>query len=462
MDEQSVQRLVSGVIKTQREHGDIWPSLLTRQFCEFYDGLDLSGKNRFLNTLAVDFGINIKDAAEAVRQFEDSLGKNDRTVQRSTQRLRDVLKPAYETLFNRINQLPDGVHFLIKLRADLLSLLEKDGNNANLRSLNISLKTKLQDWFGIGFLELERLTWSSPAKILDKIMRYEAVHPIESWEDLKQRVGPGRLCYSFFHRSLPQEPLTFVHVALVKELSAEIHSILGDMSPETKDPKAAVFYSITSSQRGLSGVDLGNFLIKRVVNEIQREYPSISIFSTLSPIPGFRKWLSTTVNHEAEAVEKDTSFNSLLLLSNESQDLRRIDSSKHPILVLKDIASDTSWTSNEGKVSIVGPIIQRLCSRYIVLEKKRSFALDPVANFHIRNGAAVHRINWLGDTSEKGMKQSFGIMVNYMYTLSDIESNNQKYLLDGTISFTQPLQQECLVWAKTQQKDRLNGKSSKL
>ncbi|KAI8853561.1 malonyl-CoA decarboxylase, partial [Chytridium lagenaria] len=235
-----------------------------------------------------------------------------------------------------------------------------------------------------------------------EVIQYEAVHAIPSWQALKQRLGPARLCYAFFHRGMPHEPLTFIQVALLKEIEWDVQRILNDPAPDFTDPhlcKTAIFYSISSSQKGLAGVDLGNFLIKRVVKEIQRDFPAVSTFCTLSPIPGFRSWLNTQFN----LIES--------LLSIGGGDGRSAWN------VLRDCLQTDEWQEKASKVSAFKPILLRLCSRYLLLEKKRSFALDPVANFHVRNGACVHRLNWLGDTSAKGMKQSYGIMVNYVYVL---------------------------------------------
>ncbi|KAI8921804.1 malonyl-CoA decarboxylase-domain-containing protein [Entophlyctis helioformis] len=446
-DETAVRQLLMGVIKAKREQGDIWPCLLTRQCCEFYEGLDMAGRTKFLCVLGRDFDIDLQDTASAVTQFEESMSKSDRSVIRSSQRLRLVLTPAYLTFFSRINQLPGGMAFLVHLREDILKILATNGNDLHLRALNDALKAKLQEWFSMGFLDLERITWHSPANILEKIVRYEAVHEIPSWQALKQRLGPGRLCYSFFHRSMPQDPLTFVQVALVQDISDQVQAILHDKSPDVKDPKAAIFYSITSSQRGLSGVDLGNFLIKRVVKEIQLNFPSITTFCTLSPIPGFRAWLATAIANEIQHPPPDASGS--LLLPQEADALRAFAPSQAPIQTLSTVSGDAAWLESADQSRVFQPIIERLCSRYLTMEKKRALALDPVANFHIRNGASIYRLNWAGDTSDKGIRQSFGMMVNYIYDLPEIEANNQKYLLDGQITFWDPVHPS-LEWAQTQ------------
>ncbi|KAJ1345235.1 hypothetical protein BSLG_000749 [Batrachochytrium salamandrivorans] len=361
-EDKAIRKLVLGVVKAKREQGDIWPSLLTRQCCEFYESLDRPSRAKFLHLLAKDFCIDLQETAIAVKQFEDSM-----------------------------------------------SILEAEGTSVHLRALNDSLKTRLQEWFGMGFLDLERITWSTPALILEKAIQYEAVHSIESWQALKQRLGPGRLFYSFFHRGISHEPLTFVQVALVSEIATQVQGILTDNCPEIKDPKVAVFYSISSSQKGLSGVDLGNFLIKRVVKEVQINHPSITTFCTLSPIPGFMLWLQTTVN--GEIVNASHENGELLLLPEEVDLLQKKWPHQTPIQALQDISTNLEWLDDQEKTMILRPIVE-----------------------------------------QKGIKQSFGMMVNYIYNLGDVESNNQQYLLDGIIAVSNDPIHHSLVWANAQMK----------
>ncbi|TPX61419.1 malonyl-CoA decarboxylase [Spizellomyces sp. 'palustris'] len=444
-DDHDIRRLLRRTISTRREQGDILPSLLARQCCEFYEGLDLAGRANFLRILGRDFDVNREAVAVAAHKYLDarSAGKGDKGFMRTEEILRQSLQPLYEKFFERINQLPGGMQFLVNMRANVLEILGRNGNDPYLRGLSDSLKSQLQGWFGIGFLDLERITWNSPATVLEKIVRYEAVHAVPTWQALKQRLGPGRLCYSFFHRGMPQEPLTFVQVALVNEIAEDVQVILNDPSPEVPGPTVAIFYSISSSQRGLSGVDLGNFLIKRVVKEIQQFLPSIKTFCTLSPIPRFRQWLETRLN------SGNLPSGEPLLLGEEVEALKDLmghGAAEDGILILKDILAGNSWYEDPNISQTLKPILLRLCARYLLLEKKRSFALDPVCNFHIRNGACMHRLNWNGDASEKGLSQSYGIMVNYNYVLPEVETNNQLYLLDGTIAVMEPADQT-LEWA---------------
>ncbi|KAJ3410762.1 hypothetical protein HDV05_003264 [Chytridiales sp. JEL 0842] len=381
-DESMIKRLLTSAMKTRREGGDLYPS------------------------------VNQAEVKEAAETCLNAMSKGDRPTLRAEQNLREALQPRYAQFFSHINQLPGGLKFLVNLRADLLKVLQREHAHHHLKALNEFLKGQLQNWFGMGFLDLERITWSSPGAILEK-------------------------------------------VALLKDIEWDVQRVLNDPAPDFSEPQlcnTAIFYSISSTQRGLSGVDLGNFLIKRVVKEIQKRYPQVTTFCTLSPIPGFRKWLDTQFNQCINQTTQDE-----LLLKSETDVLRRFadgKGGKDAVLVLKELLEDPGWHTKPSVVAVLKPILVRLCSRYLLLEKKRSFALDPVANFHIRNGACVHRLNWMGDISEKGLAQSFGLMVNYVYLLPLIESNNQTYLLDGKITLIEPLSSSTRWAAEEEQSGR--------
>ncbi|KAI8901987.1 malonyl-CoA decarboxylase [Globomyces pollinis-pini] len=365
--------------------------------------------------------------------------------------MKDVLTPAYESLFSRISQLPGGLFFLIRLRADTNYLIKSPYIQAHerfqLQTISESLKSKFQEWFALNKVELQRITWETPAVTLEKILNYEAVHSIASWLALKRRLGVGRFCFAFLHSSIPHEPLTFVQVATMDTIPRHISAILDDPSPTYSGAKVAIFYSITSAQKGLTGVDLGNFLIKRVVRKIQSEMPSVETFVTLSPIPGFRRWLNLALNNQEN-----------LLLSDEIKSIEKLSPcDKHSINenLKKWFYMDKLYSPEVENV--LQPILLRLCAHYILHEKRRGFALDPVTNFHVRNGAYIQQLNWKGDISEKGFEQSFGIMINYNYKLHDIEENNQKYLLDGTIPILQPVS-DTIKWAVDNQDLRTSNK----
>lgn len=374
---------------------------------EAYLCLNDSGRLRFLSLLAQDFGVNnelVKELAkELLSQEPASLGKLH-------QQMRNALRPAGLALLMQFNSLPSGVNFLVDMRADLNRLGGRD--NPHLKELDKSLKDLLKSWFDVGFLDLVRISWSTPASILEKLIHYEAVHKIRSWSDLKNRLQTDRRCFAFFHPRMPDEPIIFVQVALVKELSDNIQKLLDESAP-LEDPfeaNTAIFYSITNAQVGLAGVGFGDFLIKRVVADLKQELPNIRTFSTLSPIPGFRRWLDNTQEDK-------------LLLSSEKQSLKEVSG----FTSIHDTLSTPNWHLNEELVTALQKPLMRMASEYLINIKNRNRALDPVANFHLNNGARLERINWLADTSEKGMKESAGMMVNYLYNLKDIESNHETY-----------------------------------
>jgi hypothetical protein len=304
-----IQRLVQQIVKSKREDGDIWPTLLCKQFCDTYCSLDISQRAHILTILGTEFGLDQAFAQESIERFQKQQHRHGRAGVMALQRLRNALEPAYESLFHRISQLPGGLLFLIQMRAHCLSMLNLgEYQTEGIQTIEAHLKLQFQHWFNSSGMELERISWKSPANILEKIVKYERVHAIPSWEALKQRLGPGRLCFSFFHPAIPHEPLTFVQVALLNQIPSTIEQILQDPKPGSDSAFVAIFYSITSSQKGLSGVDLGQFLIKRVVKEIQATIPQITTFCTLSPIPNFRKWILNTIHEEDQIAYPDHSL----------------------------------------------------------------------------------------------------------------------------------------------------------
>ncbi|CAI2189689.1 10058_t:CDS:10, partial [Funneliformis geosporum] len=430
-DANFIRKLISAAITMKRHGGDLVPSLIAKRCCELYETLDNEDKIKFMYILARDFGVIRDEALKAANNYinlsnEDAYG---RAVLRAEQILRHSMIPAHNVFFDRITPLPGGTKFLVNMRADLLAYLKENNHEACLMTLNESLKDKLSSLL-VGFLDLRRITWYSSAAILEKVIEYEAVHAIKDWDDMKRRVGPGRRLFAFFYKNMKHEPLVFIQVALTNEISDNVQAILEDPNPTKsiptiEDVNCAIFYSITS-QPGLSGIELGNFLIKRVVRELQAEFPSIKTFSTLSPIPGFQKWLNAVINVEGDSI----------LVDDEAEKIKNLRSylEGSGTEILKTILKSKDWIRDEVCFHTFKPILMRLCTRYILTEKRRNLALDPVANFHIRNGACVHRLNWLGDISNKGLEESFGIMANYNYILDHIERNNQQYLCDGKIS----------------------------
>ena len=272
------------------------------------------------------------------------------------------------------------------------------------------LRRLLSTWFDVGFLDLRHMDWHTPAALLEKLITYEAVHAIGSWSDLKNRLDSDRRCFAFFHPRMPDEPLIFVEVALSKGLPDRIQPILAGAHHEVDDPESAdtaAFFGISNCQTGLRGISFGNFLIKQVVQELKPELPQLRHFVTLSPMPGFAPWL-------AERRDDDT-------LPAELRDtLAGLDT--------------PDWHREAKHAERLAAAIKPLAARYLVEEKNaRGLPLNPVARFHLGNGAELHRINWLGDISPKGLKQAAGLMVNYLYVLDDIERNHENYTANATV-----------------------------
>ncbi len=383
-----------------------------------YLNLNDQGRRRFLQILAGDFAVDSKALYAASRDIHelDSLEHALRTQAH----LREILAPPRLRLLTQFNSLPEGVKFLVDLRANLLGFIDGD---ALLQSLDDDLQGLLTSWFDVGFLDLRRITWEAPAALLEKLIAYEAVHEIRSWEDLKNRLGPDHRCYAFFHPRMPDEPLIFIEVALVSGMSNSIQVLLEQNEP-AQNPlaaNAAVFYSISNTQKGLGGVNFGSFLIKRVADRLVQELPGLRTFATLSPIPGFCRYL------EANLPRHDVDL--LTLAEREAiSALFAADSSKGGLLEL--LASPNWYRDRQVVHALKGPLL-RLCAHYLVDERRNGRALDRVAHFHLSNGARIERINWLGDVSAKGLRQSAGLMVNYRYKLRDIEANHETYRTFG-------------------------------
>ena len=337
--------------------------------------------------------------------------------------LRRTLEPGRMKLLTQFNGLPEGVKFLVDLRADLRKLT---GKGAAFRVLDGDLRQLLTSWFDVGFLELRRIKWDSPASLLEKLIAYEAVHEIRSWDDLKNRLDSDRRCFAFFHPRMPDEPLIFVEVALVNGLAGNVQELLDEDAPviDPADADTAIFYSISNAQKGLAGISFGGFLIKRVVDVLKSEFHGLKTFSTLSPIPGFRSWL-----------DKGIKDGNLLLNEVETTSLREAAGLATEVTnPLKVILEASNWLDDETLSNALQPILIRLCTRYLLKEKGRNGrALDPVAHFHLTNGALVERLCWKGDASEAGISLSYGLMVNYLYSHDKIEQNHEVYTGDMKI-----------------------------
>ena len=322
--------------------------------------------------------------------------------------LAKLLSEGRTRFFKRLNALPDGLRFLLGLRADLLHWRKA---LPGIAPLDADLQELLSHWFDVGMLELQRMTWDSPASLLEKLMIYEAVHEISSWTDLRNRLDSDRRCYAFFHPQIPNEPLIFVEVAFCAEMADSVQSILDESAPLEDLDKArwAIFYSISNTQAGLRGVSFGNFLLKRVIDELNRDLPKIKKFATLSPIPGFADWLKKLpAQRLTELAEKRRKS------SDVQEDLGALTG---PQVLARLQQNDDAETQS---------LALKLAAHYLVHGNPGGQPVDPVARFHLGNGARIERLVWGADLSKKGKAQSCSMMVNYLYDLDELDANLSK------------------------------------
>ncbi len=363
--------------------GEVAARARAAQLGRAYLDLNNGGRLKFLRILATEFGTDKSAVDKALAAVTAAAGPEARS--RAERKLKAVLEPARVKLLTQFTSLPEGVKFLVDMRDELTQIAR---NDPAFEALADDLKSLLAGWFDVGFLELHRITWRSPALILEKIIAYEAVHAIQGWADLKNRLDSDRRLYAFFHPRMPDEPLIFVEVALTRGMAGNVQKLLDEHAPVEDIDKAdtAIFYSINNAQRGLSGISFGNFLIKRVADALTHELPNLKTFATLSPIPGFRAWAE-----------------------------------KNGLAGKIDGAGETA--------------LLPLVAKYLTeLNPDTGRARDPVAQFHLSNGARMERLNWAADASEKGQAQSCGVMVNYLYRLSDIEANHEAYTGQGKVA----------------------------
>ena len=382
---------------------------------QIYMQLNDDGRREFLRLLALEFGPAQAAVEAALYNWTHAADVPARSAAETA--LREALRSPRSKILTQFNAIPDGVKFLVGMRDDMLRFL-KDG--PELGVIESELYALLSAWFDVDFLQLQRISWNSSAALLEKLIKYEAVHRIRSWDDLRNRLDSDRRCYGLFHPRMPDEPLIFVEVALTDRLSDNIQVLLDESQPPLAPDRAtaAIFYSISNTQPGLRGLNFGNFLIKRVVDDLSRDFPGLKTFSTLSPIPGFMGWLK----------KQDAILERLRSLPA-GDDLREQWQADPAACV-----AGRDWHADALLAPALQPVLLDACAHYLVREKSDSLPRDPVARFHLVNGARVERINWLADTSDKGWTQSAGMMVNYLYRKPDLESNHEKLMLKGEVA----------------------------
>lgn len=371
--------------------GEYMSLLLAERILNAYESLDTAERVSFLVMLLDDYDIDVDEIQGAVEDYRENPDAATLT------RITSASEPRRQELLRRINLAPGGTRRLVKMREHLLEAIRK---NPGLERIDTDFHHLFNSWFNRGFLIMEPLDWTTPAHILEKIIAYEAVHEIASWRELRSRLEPAdRYCYGFFHPSMGDEPLVFVEVALTEQVPRGIGEILCQErdSEEPHNQSCAIFYSISNCHRGLAGISFGNFLIKQVATDMKMRFPQLKTFATISPVPGLRKWLVPAASENDEMSQLLASFG-------------------------PDASEDACAR------------MEKISARYFLHEKNsRGEPLDPVARFHLKNGAKLERINVLGNPSQAGMERSLGTMVNYVYDLAKVEDNHEKYMHNNTV-----------------------------
>lgn len=377
------------------QRGEASGAALAREVLLAYNGLEPAGRIAFFQHLVDEFGPEPEAIESAANAYREEPSTNSLIA------LARVVEAPRQELFRRLNMAPGGTAALVAMRG---MLLEQIAEHPTWRAIDADLLHLFRSWFNRGFLLLERIDWHTPAVVLEKLIHYEAVHAIDGWDDLRRRLDQDRRCFAFFHPALPDEPLIFVEVALVRGVSDRVQPLL-DRSAAIIDPAeadTAVFYSISDCQPGLRGISFGNFLIKQVAAELQAELPNLKTFATLSPVPGFRAWLESAPS----------------LGPVRSELAKRLE--------------DEAPASLPDDQELAGRLLP-LCAAYLVRGRRDGQLLDPVARFHLRNGARLERVNWAADLSPQGLAGSAGIMVNYLYRLDQVERNHEDFVNKGRV-----------------------------
>ena len=370
---------------------------------------------------------------DAQAQFAAKVGTPDEAAAEVHYR-RATVSPR-RRLLQRISAFPEGIRFLVDLRADMLAHLKAD---KRLQALDVEMEYMFSTWFDVGFLDLQRISWHSPASLIEKLIKYEAVHDIKSWADVKNRLDSDRRCYGFFHPRLPDDPLIFVEVALMDGMADCITPLL-DESADAADLKkatTAIFYSISNTQVGLRGVSFGDSLIKHVVETLKDEFPKLKSFATLSPIPGFRAWLGKNAGTLLDRLDGKARLQLAQALGGlgggKPDAAPEVRAGVPADMAVKFLGAADNAPGLDLK-SPVRKLLLQCAAQYLGQELKDGKPLDPVARFHLGNGARVERLNWAGDPSTKGLKQSYGLMVNYLYDLKRLDKH-RALLAQGKIA----------------------------
>ena len=381
----NINKAVDSVMSTS---GEVSSLVFAEHLLNLIEDLDDNGLKKFLKDLLKNYDIDTKVLLKDVKNY--SSNKNTENFEK----IRISSEPGWIELFRRLNSSSNGTYRLVKLRERIRSL-----NDEELKTVDLRLLKLFKYWFNPSFLVLEKIDWETPANILEKIIEYEAVHEINSWDDLRARLAPiDRQCFAFFHPLIPNDPLIFVEVALTTGIPKSIQKIinLDRQEIEIEDANTAIFYSISNCHNGLLGISFGNFLIKKVANNLKRELPDLNQFMTLSPLPGFMKWMEE----------------------------------------YSPITFERCSEKNCDDEELIKNAVKYLTKS----ERKDGMPNDPVGRFHVGNGASLERINLNADMSEKGLSQSYGIMANYMYDLAVVEQNHEIFFKDKVVPVSKEIE----------------------
>ena len=384
---------------------DVEGGLRAKTLTHWYAKADPSQRSDFWLLMSEQFTTDSVTVKQAQLRFAAAVGTPDEDAA-EVQYRRATVSPR-RRLLQRFSAFPEGIRFLVDLRASMLPQLRAD---KRLQALDVEMEYMFSTWFDVGFLDLRRISWDSPASLIEKLIKYEAVHDIKSWADMKNRLDSDRRCYGFFHPRLPDEPLIFVEVALIGEMASSITPLLDESAAvsDLKKASTAIFYSISNTQTGLRGVSFGDSLIKRVVESLKLEFPHLKTFATLSPIPGFRGWLGKNATAMLGKLNDKALAELAQALACET------------VTAAQLLAAADKPLALEVK-SPVRHLLMQCAAFYLAHGLSGDQPLDPVARFHLGNGARVERLNWAGDPSPKGLKQSCGLMVNYLYDLKRLD-----------------------------------------
>lgn len=398
---QAIKRLMS-------ERGESNSSSMAQDVIQQFQSLDEVNRTELYTMLAEKYNPDAQEVLQSAQAYaEKPTAKNLITLTKASESPR-------QELLRRINRAPGGTRAVVTMRRELLKLLDK---RPDLAALDYDIRHLLSSWFNPGFLKMHQVDWRSPAHVLEKIIHHEAVHAIDGWDDLRRRLQPDRRCFAFFHPQLPDEPLIFVEVALLSDIPAEIGPLVDKKSDPVEGSKfkVACFYSISNCESGLRGVSLGNFLIKRVADHLKAEFPSLKTFITLSPIPGFTEWMSRSPDLSTLAEHPN-------VLARYEKALQTISlkGKTWPQRLTEGWVPQTSTPAEHEALNT-------LCAIYLIYFSTKRGG-NSVANFHLGNGAKLNRINWAADLSKKGLRESAGLMVNYLYDIDEIEANQEKFV----------------------------------